>query len=588
MAGGQVDGVSASLEILTRQGLAAAARGDLALALEGLAAAAAAAPESADAASNHALALLRAGQPACARVEAQRALALDPAHGAARANLGHAALACGDADAAIAAFDALLSLQPGHADALHGLGMAHRACGRLAVAAGALQQASAAAPGNDAALANLGLVRLEAGDAPAAVAAFSAATHAAPDTLAHASNAIMAMAYLPDLAPEAAHASTRNWAAALEDSTQPRPPRRIRTTGPLTIGYLSADLCRHPVGWLGGQAIALHDPALVRAIVYDTGHIRDDISARIEAGVAGWRRVGGIGDGALADLVAADGVDILIDLAGHTAGGRPRLFALKPAPVQAGWLGHVGSTGLSRIGFSLMDEWTAPVTTQPVFSEALRHLAGGRFAWSPPPEAHIPPSRTIGSGTTPAPVFGCFQALAKLNPGVARLWSQVLAAVPGSRLRLMRRGLADALVAGQIRQMFAAAGLDPARLQLLPETDLAGLFRAYRGIDVALDPFPFCGGASTAEALWMGVPVVTLPGFAPASRQSLAMLAAIGCPQWAATDGAAYVAAAQAALADADRRDHRRARLMDSSLGQPLRLVRALEDAFAGLVAAAS
>lgn len=571
----------------TSDGLAAVARGDLAEAIVAFAAAAAANPASADAATNHALALLRGARAADALAEARRALSIDPAHAAAQATAGHAMLATGDVPGATAAFQALLAQHPDHADALHGLGLAQRAAGQFANAQGTLLRACTAQPAADAPRANLGLVQLECGEAPAAVASFAAATHAAPDTLAHASNAIMAMAYLPDLAPDAAFVSTRAWAAALEAGT-PRHAggqRALRRDGQLTIGYVSADLCRHPVGWLGGQAIALHDPDRCRAIVYDTGHVRDDISARIQAGVAGWRQVGALGDAALADLVATDGVDILVDLAGHTAGGRPRLFALKPAPVQAGWLGHVGSTGLARIDAALMDAATAPAATQSLFSERLLHLDDGRFAWTPPPEAQIPPDRLASHD---GPIFGCFQALAKLNPAVAALWARVMDAVPGSRLRLMRRELADDAVAARLRAMFAAAGVDPARLDLRPAIDLAGLFAAYRDIDVALDPFPFCGGASTAEALWMGVPVVTRPGTAPASRQSLAMLDVIGCTQWAAADDDSYVAAVLAALADPDNRAQRRARLLDSPLGQPVRLVRALEAAFAALAVAAS
>ncbi len=565
---------------LAAMGQERAARGDHAGALAAFAGVAALRPGDPDALANQALALLRAGRPHDGVAVAERALALAPLHVVAATNRGHALLAAGDAAGAAAAFAELLVRRPDLPDALVGMALAQRALGCIGAALAAIDRALALAPGLETALGNCGLLRLEAGDVPGAIAAALAAAAAAPDRLSHATNAIMAMSYDIRLDPQAAANSAADWGARLAQVTPrltpqpapaPRPPGR-----PLRVGYVSADLCRHPVGWLGAQALLAHDPDQVVPIVYATGASNDDLARRFRAGVPLWRDCLGQADEAIAAQMQADGIDMVVDLAGHTAGGRPRLLAMAPAPHLVSWLGHVGTTGIPTVGDIVMDEWHAPPGSEGLFTERVRRLPGGRFAYAPPPEAPLPQRQPGGPVT-----FGCFQALAKLNEEVALLWAAVLAAVPGSRLLIRRRGLAEPWLQGRVRQLFAGAGIDPARIDLAPETDHAGLLADYGRVDVALDPFPFCGGASTAEALWMGVPVVTLPGRAPASRQSLAMLSAIGETATIAAGPQDYVAAVARALALPDTRAQRRDRLAASPLGDTVRLARALEAMFA-------
>lgn len=578
MRDGVADGMdeAAQLAAMAQQH---AARGDHAGALAAFAGAAALRPDDADALANHALALLRAGRPHDAVAVAERALALAPHHDVAAANRGHALLASGDASGAAAAFALLLRRSPQLPDALVGMALAQRMLGRIGGALAAVDRALTLAPRLESALGNCGLLRLEAGDVPGAIAAALAAAAAAPDRLGHAANALMAMAYDIRLDPQEAARSACEWGRSLVRIT-PRVAPAPRLPGqPLRVGYLSADLCRHPVGWLGAQAMLAHDPDRVVPLVYATGASGDDLARRFRAGVPLWRDCLGLADEAIARQIVEDRVDVLVDLAGHTAGGRPRLLAMAPAPHLVTWLGHVGTTGIPTVGSILMDEWHAPLGSEALFCERLRHLPGGRFAYSPPPEAPVPHRQ-------PGPItFGCFQALAKLNQEVAALWAAVLAAVPGSRLLIRRRGLAEPWLQGRVRQLFAAAGADPARIDLEPETDHAGLLADYGRIDVALDPFPFCGGASTAEALWMGVPVVTLPGRAPAARQSLAILSAIGETETIAAGPDDYVDAVMRALASRSTRAQRRDQVAASPFGDTIRLARALEEMFATIVA---
>ncbi len=562
---------------LTGLGQQRALAGDAAGALAAFAGAAALAPDDADALANHALALLRAGEPAAAMARAEAALALAPDHPAAAANLGHALLATGAAPAAADRFAALLARHPGHVDALVGMAMAQRALGHIGTALAAIDRAVALAPGAEAALGNRSLLRLDAGDPAGATTAAIAAAGAAPASLGHAMNAFMAMGYDIALDPFMAARAASDWGTRLAAVTAkvPLPPRSPGR--PLRIGYLSADLCRHPVGWLGARAMLHHDPDRLVPLVYATARSDDDVARQFRSGVPQWRDCTGLADPDIARQMAADRVDILVDLAGHTAGGRPGVLAMQPAPIIVSWLGHVATTGLPTVAAVLMDEWHAPPGCEALFAERLVRLPGGRFAYTPPAEAPAP-ARRAGPVT-----FGCFQALAKLNPEVAALWAQTLAAVPGSRLLLKRRGLADPWLRGRITALFADAGLDPARLDLEPESDHASLLADYGRIDVALDPFPFCGGASTAEALWMGVPVVTLPGRAPASRQSLAMLSAIGETATIAAAPDDYAAAALRALSLDDSRSQRRERLAASPLGSTVRLARSLDAALLAL-----
>ncbi|WP_353198446.1 tetratricopeptide repeat protein [Sandarakinorhabdus sp.] len=552
--------------------------GDAAGALAAFAGAAALAPDDADAVANHALALLRAGDPLAAIARAEAALALAPDHAVAAANLGHALLAAGQAQAAADRFAAVLARHPGHADALVGMAMAQRTMGRIGSALVAIDRAVALAPGSESALGNRGILLLDAADPAGAIAAAIAAAGVAPASLGHAMNAFMAMSYDIALDPMVAAQATCDWGARLTAGTPrlplpPRPPGR-----PLRVGYLSADLCRHPVAWLGARAMLHHDPDRLMPLVYATAHSDDDVARAFRSGVALWRDCTSLADADIARQIAADRIDILVDLAGHTAGGRPGVLAMQPAPRIVSWLGHVATTGLPTVAAVLMDEWHAPPGSEALFAEKLLRLPGGRFAYTPPAEAPEP-ARQPGGPVT----FGCFQALAKLNPDVASLWVQAMDHVPGSRLLIKRRGLADPWLRGRITAMFAEAGLDPVRLVLEPESNHARLLADYGRIDVALDPFPFCGGASTAEALWMGVPVVTLPGRAPGSRQSCAMLSAIGETATVAASPDDHAAAVQRALALGDSRKQRRERLAASPLGSTVRLAAALDAALIGL-----
>jgi predicted O-linked N-acetylglucosamine transferase (SPINDLY family) len=295
-----------------------------------------------------------------------------------------------------------------------------------------------------------------------------------------------------------------------------------------------------------------------------------------------WRFIVGVSDEDADAMIRQDEIDILVDLSGHTGGNRLQLFARRPAPVQASWLGYPSTTGLSAIDYLLMDAAAVPEGAEQYCSEAVARLPYGRFCYTPPAYAPEPidPASREGSPIT----FGSFNNLAKIGAPVIRLWAEVLKATPGSRLVLKWKALQDPFTRRRIGQAFGSLGISADRLEFRAATPHVQMLAEYGAIDIALDPFPFCGGLTSCEALWMGVPVVTLPGERPVSRQTLGFLNAIGHAELAASSHDDYVRVAAELAADPKRRADLRRSLRQSMAASPLcdpdRFTPALEATF--------
>ena len=571
--------------VLDLLGQAVSALGRTAHAVAAFAAACAAAPRDAGRASNLAVAELRAGDAAASLRTAQRAAALDPRLPEARAAIGHALAALHRHEEALEAFHASLALRPAQADALLGVARSCRALGEAESGAIALLRAHEVAPEAIEPAVELPGALAEAADAEAARDAAALLLRHWPAALAWHGNALLQAQYDPAVPEEHATALAAEWGRRMMAAVAPVPRAAPAGAGRLRIGYVSADLRRHPVGWLGAAAIAAHDRARVEVTVYDGQAGGDDLTARLRAAVEHWVPVAGLDDATLARRIAADGIEVLVDLAGHTAGNRLGVFARRAAPVQVAWLGYVGTTGLPAMDAVLMDADHAPPGSGRLFTERLLRLPRIRFAYEPPPEAPaVAPPPCLASGQV---TFGCFNNLAKLNAAVVALWSALLARVPGSRLLLKWRSLADPAVQARLRAGFAAHGIAPDRIACEGAEPHAALLARYGAVDIALDPFPFSGGLTSAEALWMGVPVVTLPGRRAASRQTHAMLRAIGHEAWSAPSPAAFLDIAAALAADprhlVQARAGLRAAVREGPLGDPAGLAAALEAAYRAL-----
>jgi predicted O-linked N-acetylglucosamine transferase (SPINDLY family) len=543
---------------------------------------AAAKPANALARANLAVSLLRAGDPRGAVAAAAQAIELDPTAPEAHAALGHAHNMLHQPDQAIPAFHQALSLRLQFPDALQGVARAYRDAGRTSTAIAALLRATELAPHWTSPWLDLATLFREFGQPDEAMEALRKAIALAPNLPHFYSNLLLDMQYDPDIDAAQSAAEARQWGLRQIAAVRPvalaadrsRDPNR-----PLRIGYVSADLYRHPVGWLGSSPIMAHDRSAATVFVYANQTAYDPLTESLKRSVDAWVPIMGLDDDTVAARIAADQIDILVDLAGHTAGNRLAVFARRPAPIQVTWLGYSATTGLPTMDYILLDQWHLGPGTETNMLERVVRLPQVRFCYSPPDYARgvaLPPS---GSGK---PVtFASFNNTAKLNDTVIALWSRVLLAVPDSRLLLKWRSLGDPVLRARICRDFARHGVDAERIQFDGATQHADMLRQYSDVDVALDPFPFCGGLTSCEALWMGVPIVTLVGSQPFSRQTHAILHAIGRPEWSAGNADEYVATAArlagdpAALAVV-RRDLRR-QIVTSGFCDGPRFARGLE-----------
>jgi predicted O-linked N-acetylglucosamine transferase (SPINDLY family) len=263
-----------------------------------------------------------------------------------------------------------------------------------------------------------------------------------------------------------------------------------------------------------------------------------------------WENVSLLDDDALARRARELGIDILIDLGGHGDAARMAACARRLAPVQIKWVGMQNhSSGLPEMDWFLTDRWETPPALESLYSERLLRMPDGYVCYSPPAYApDVVPAPVLRNGFT---TFGCFNNIAKITPRAIATWCEIMRAVPGSRLILKTHQLSDAPTAALFCNAFSRAGIDPARIEARGSSPHRQFLASYNEIDIVLDPFPYSGGLTTCEALWMGVPTVTLPGEIFASRHSASHLSNAGFPEWVARDHADYVTMAVTRARDA-------------------------------------
>lgn len=358
-----------------------------------------------------------------------------------------------------------------------------------------------------------------------------------PDHAVIRRNALVSLEYDPTATPEDRLAAALAWGEWVSGGREADRPDGIVVNGrPLRVGYVSADICQHTVGLLVKDVITAHNPERVTPIVYNATPVEDWITRKIARKVH-VRNVQALDDTALAAQIHDDQIDVLVDLSGHTAGSRLSVFAHRPAPVQISWLGYFATTGLKTMDAVLLDRWHHTPEIAASFCEQIIDLPS-RFCFQPAPfapEVATPPVLERGHIT-----FGSFNNTAKLNDTVLSIWATLLHACPESRLVLKWQTLEQPDLCKRILQIFINSGIDPDRIELRGTSFHADLLKEYADIDIALDPFPFCGGLTTCEALWMGVPVVTLPQDRAVSRQSTSILNLIGHPEWVANSPEDY------------------------------------------------
>ncbi|MEW6502091.1 MAG: tetratricopeptide repeat protein [Thermodesulfobacteriota bacterium] len=514
-----------------------------------------------------------------------KAIATNPSLPGPHVTLGNLHRKQGRFTEALAAYEQARRLAPRDAGIHNNLGMLARDKGEFGKAEEWFARALSLAPGAASTFSNLGLVFLEQGQTAKAIASYDQALKQRPDWETAWDNKLMGLCYqsLPKATVAEVHRQWGERHGKLLPTEQPKPPAD-RAQRPIRIGYVSADFRRHSVSCFLEPILAHHDRAHFEVSCYANVARPDEVTGRLKT-MATWRDIAGLSDDEAALLVRQDRIDILVDLSGHTEGNRLLLFARKPAPVQATYLGYPNTTGLAAIDYRLTDAVADPAGEEEYHTEKLERLPSGFLCYQPAAAPAIvarPPAAERGGIT-----FGSFNTLAKNSPAVLRCWVAILNKVPGARLLLKYKPLSDEGVRARIREEFRAAGLaEPEkRLVLVGHVaDTEAHFAMYNQIDVALDTFPYNGATTTCEALWMGVPVITLATDRHVGRVGASILNRLGRGDWVAASEEEYVAKAVALAQDEEERArcHRTLRnsLRNSSLMDGPAFCRALEEVY--------
>jgi predicted O-linked N-acetylglucosamine transferase (SPINDLY family) len=513
---------------------------------------------------NVGLALQELGELDEAIAAYRAAIEADPRSFAAHLNLSSALGHAHRFAEALTAARAALALAPDSAVALLNEGSSLAALGEYDDAAASFARALAAAPESLDAWRDLGGSLYRAGRVDEALRAFERGLALRPDHLSTLSTYLLALNYRTEDPGELVAAHRRFDAAAARAPV----PRSARRPGRLRVAYVSPDFRRHSVAHFAAAAIERHDRGRIAIHCYYAGLVEDAWTARFRGWADEWVPAARLSDQALAERIAADGIDVLVDLAGHTGGNRLAAFAARPAPVQVTYLGYPTSTGLAAIDYRLSDRFIDPEDGVERGTERLLRLPTGHFCFRPEqaPAVAPPPARACGRIT-----FGSFNVLAKIGAATVRMWSALLAAVPGSRLVLKAQGLHSAQAQARLAERFAARGIDAARLEFAGWAgSLSEHLAWYDRIDIAVDTYPYNGATTTCEALWMGVPVVSLAGPVHASRMGLSILSSAGAADWVAADEAGFVAIGARLAADLPALAAIRAGLRDRLRAAPL------------------
>jgi protein O-GlcNAc transferase len=513
--------------------------------------AAASCPENAPYQRRLGEAILATGRPVEALVAFRKAAELDPRDARMHIGIARCLLDSGDEQSALRSLERALALDPGNAKAHHIRGIAELGVGRARRAAASFRRATA--------------LNREFADAHAGI--------------------LFALHYLP-VDRNTLLQETLAWAQRHAAAITARAPSHANAADParrLKIGYVSGDFHSHPVGYFLEAVLRCHDRDAVEVHCYSNNLRVDETSQRLRAGADHWRIIWGMSDSAADELIRRDGIDVLVDLSGHTGANRLMLFARKPAPVQVSWLGYFDTTGMEAIDYLLADRVVCPEGDEPYYVEQIVRLPDQYLCFTPPAvRVPVVPPPSVAQG---APVtFGCFNNIAKITPDVAALWSAILHEMPDARLILKSGPLEQPAARRRFRAMFTRHGVAGSRIVLEGKSSHAEYLAAYGQVDVALDPFPYTGGTTTAEALWMGVPVVSLRGDRFVSRMCETYLTAVGLGDLVADSPSEYVQKA-VGLARAPRqlarlRKRLRAQVEQSPLCDGPRFTRGLEAAY--------
>lgn len=536
----------------------------------------------------------------------QQAIQTDPQYAGAYYNLGNILQEKGQLDKAIASYNKAIELNPNDADAYNDLGVAFKDKGRLDEALDCYQKALHLDPEHYSAHHNRGYALMKQGRLEEATESYQSALRIEPDswlTLESLGSALVQQGKLDEaetyyrcairinanylIAHEAllvimnynsrydaqtifsehltfAREHAEPLSAVIPPHSNERSPvRRLR------IGYVSPDFRRHSVAYFIEPVLASHNHGHCEIFCYSDVSFPDEVTTRIQGYADHWQNILGKSDEVVARLIQRDSIDILVDLAGHTANNRVLVFARKPAPVQVSWVGYLATTGFSAMDYRIADRYTDPPgTTEQFYTEKLMRLPQSFLCYLPDKDSPVVgdlPAQTSGHIT-----FGSFNNLVKVSPGVFALWARILKALPESCLIMKARSLSDRSTRQYAMEMFTQEGVTAERIVLLPWDPSPKHLMTYNEVDIGLDTFPFNGGTTTCEALWMGVPVITLAGTAYASRTGVSLLSNVGLADLIACTPERYVEIAVNLAKDINRLQTLRRELRSRVAHSPL------------------
>jgi len=499
-------------------------------------------PDFAEPYNNWGNLLRQTGRIGEAVISYQSALKIKPDYAEAHNNLGNAFQEQKAFSQAVDCYHSALKHRPNYHSAVHNMGNAYQKQGRLNLALVCYHKAVGLKPDYFEAFNSLANALVEFGKLPEALEYYGKALEINPAYVVGHSNLLLSQQYLSSNVLSTYLLEAEKWwqqhRVAYPETLGCEQPFDSRKR--LKIGYVSPDFRQHSASFFFLPLIQNHDSNRVETYCYSEVNLPDDVTEQIRNLSDHWRPTIGLTDDSLAELVRSDGIDILVDLAGHTAGNRLPVFARRPAPVQVTWLGYPGTTGMPVMDYRLTDEIADPVgEADKYYSETLIRLPGGFLCYRPPDNA--PPVSELPARQSGGITFGSFNNLPKINAAVIALWSRLLQQVPDSGLLLKSRQLADDDVRQRYLGLFSAHGVAAERIRMLPRTaSTAGHLALYHQVDIGLDPFPYNGATTTCEALWMGVPVISLRGDRHAGRVGSSLLTRVGLQELIAENTAQY------------------------------------------------
>ncbi|MFS8906391.1 tetratricopeptide repeat protein [Synechococcus sp. O70.2] len=545
-------------------------------------------PDFALAYNNLGLAYRHLNEPEKEEIQYRQALVHDPQLAEAYCNLGLLLQSQHRNAEALPVLQEAVRLKPDFVEGHRALGSAYKELNRLSEALEALEQALALKPDDPSTYAVLAGVYLQQCRHKEAIQAYRKSAKLAPGVIAFHGNILMGLHYAPDFDPEETLREHKKWGDATQAAVAHlrRPYHRDRDLKrPLRIGYISGDFKLHSVSMFFEHVYNHHDHERFQIYCYSNTPHSDMVTERMKEKADGWRDIYKIrSDVEVAELIHEDKIDILVDLAGHTAYNRLGVLALKPAPIQVTYLGYPNTTGLTLVDYRITDAYADPPgMTEKYHTEKLMRLPKSFLCYNPvdifPPVSELP---ALSAGYI---TFGCCNNPTKITPNVVAVWAEILKRLPNARILLKNMRYTDSSVREIFWGHFEEHGVDRQRVHLVGDRQsIPEHLQIYNEIDIGLDPFPYNGTTTTCETLWGGAPVVVLAGNAHVCRVGVSILTNVGLPELVAQTPEEYVEIAVNLANDLERLRHLRHNLRDMMEKSPLRdpqgHARALEQAY--------